>query len=67
MSGTTGELSKMPTVSNNEEDLLSEMLSQQKIDDLSNNVIDEIELCANCGKEGSNLNICNKCKAYGLL
>ena len=23
---------------------------------------DKIELCANCGKEGSNLNICNKCK-----
>ena len=61
MSGTTGELSKMPAVSNNEEDLLSEMLSQQQIDDLSNNVNDEIELCANCGKEGSNLNICNKC------
>ena len=52
----------MPAVSNNEEDLLSEMLSQQKIEDLSNNENDEIELCANCGKEGSNLNICNKCK-----
>ena len=23
---------------------------------------DKIELCANCGKEGRNLNICNKCK-----
>ena len=47
----------------NEENILSEMLSQQKIEDLSNNENDEIELCANCGKEGSNLNICNKCKA----
>jgi len=24
---------------------------------------DKIELCANCGKEGSNMNTCNKCKA----
>ena len=61
MSGTTGELSKM-TQSNDEEDQISEMLSQQKIGDLSNNEIDEIVLCANCGKEGSNFNICNKCK-----
>ena len=22
-----------------------------------------VGVCANCGKEGSNLNICNKCKA----
>ena len=63
MSGTTGELSKMPAVSNDEEDLLSEILSQQKIEDPSNNENDEIELCANCGKEGSNFNTCNKCKA----
>ena len=62
MSGTTRELSKMPTASNNEEDILSEMLSQQQIDDLSNNENDKIELCANCGKEGISLNICNKCK-----
>ena len=47
------ELSKMPATSN-EEDLLSEM---QKID--SN---DEVAACANCGKEGSDMNICNKCK-----
>ena len=62
MSGTTDELSKMPAASNNEEDILSEILSQQNIEDLSNNENDEIELCANCGKEGINLNICNKCK-----
>ena len=60
MSGTTDEL-KMPAASN-EEELISEMLSQQKIEDVTNNENDEIELCANCGKEGSNLNICNKCK-----
>ena len=45
----------------NEEHLISEMLSQQKIEDLSNNEND-VSACANCGKEGSNLNICNKCK-----
>ena len=52
-------LSKMATTSN-EGDLISEMLSQQQIDDLSNN--DDVSVCANCGREGSNLNICNKCK-----
>ena len=62
MSGATDELmSKMPAASNNEEELLSEMLSQQNIDDLSNNESD-VSVCANCGKEGDNLNICNKCK-----
>ena len=61
MSGTSDEsLSKL--AASNEEELISEMLSQQKIDDLSNNENDEIAVCANCGKEGSNLNICNKCK-----
>ena len=60
MSGTTNELSKM-AASNKEEDLISKMLSQQKIGDLSNNE-NEVSVCANCGKEGSNLNVCNKCK-----
>ena len=55
MSGTTDELSKVPTASNNEEDLISEMLSQQNI---SNNEND-VSVCTNCGKEGSNMNICN--------
>ena len=60
MSGTTDEsLPKRAT--SNEDDLISEMLSQQKIEDLSNNENDVLS-CANCGKEGSNLNICNKCK-----
>ena len=58
MSGTTNdELSKKPAASNNEEDLISEILSQQK---LSNE--NDVSVCANCGKEGDNLNICNKCK-----
>ena len=61
MSGTSDELSKKPAASNNEEDLISEMLSQQKIEDLSNDEI-AVSVCANCGKEGDNLNICNKCK-----
>ena len=59
MSGTTNELSKM-AASNKEEDLISKMLSQQKIGDLSNE--NEVSVFANCGKEGDNLNICNKCK-----
>ena len=61
MSDATDKLSsKMPAASN-EEELISEMLSHQKIEDLSNDENDVSE-CANCGKEGSNLNICNKCK-----
>ena len=24
---------------------------------------EEVDVCANCGKEGSDLNVCNKCKA----
>ena len=61
MSVTTDESrSKMAAVSN-EEDILSEMLSQQKIEGLSNNE-NSVSVCANCGKEGINLNICNKCK-----
>ena len=62
MSGTSDEsLSKM--AASNEEDLISEMLSQQEIGDhlLSNND-NHVSECANCGKEGSNMNICNKCK-----
>ena len=61
MSGTTNDLSKMAAASNTEEELISEMLSQQKIEDISNNEND-MSACANCGKEGSNLNVCNKCK-----
>ena len=37
MSETSDELSKKPAASNNEEELISEMLSQQKIEDLSSN------------------------------
>ena len=55
MSGTTNELPKM--AASNEEDIISEMLSLQKIEDQN-----DVSVCANCGKEGSNLNICNKCK-----
>ena len=57
---TDDELSKM--AASNEKELISEMLSQQRIEDLSNDDNDEVAVCANCGKEGSNLNICNKCK-----
>ena len=61
MSGTSDELSKMSKSNDDEEDQISEMLSQQIIEDLSNNE-KEIAVCANCGKEGINLNVCNKCK-----
>ena len=61
MSGTTDELmSKM--AASTEEDLISEMLSQQNIGDHLSNENDDVSACANCGKESSNRNICNKCK-----
>ena len=60
MSGTSDELSKM-SQSNDEEDQISEMISQQNIEELPNNE-DGVSACANCGKEGINPNICNKCK-----
>ena len=47
--------------SNNEDDVISKQLTQQ-VEDISINN-DMLTTCANCGKEGSNLNICNKCKA----
>ena len=61
MSGTTDELLPKRATTLNDEDQISEILSQQKIEDLSNDEND-VSMCANCGKEGSNLNICNKCK-----
>ena len=50
--------------SNEEDDVISKQLSQQ-VEDLSmNNDMMMLTTCANCGKEGSNINnICNKCKA----
>ena len=51
---------KQMTSSTNQDDAI---LSQQ-VEDLSiNNYTDMATICANCGKEGTNLNICNKCKA----
>ena len=44
-----------------EDEVTSKQLTQQ-VEDLSNDN-DTLITCANCGKEGSNLNICNKCKA----
>ena len=35
----------------------------QQIEDLSTNNDIILEVCANCGKEGTNMNTCNKCKA----
>ena len=40
----------------------SEKLTLQ-IEDLSIDNTDTVTICANCVKEGSNLNICNKCKS----
>ena len=58
MSGTTDELLSKRATTLNDEDQISEILSQQNI---SNNEND-VSVCTNCGKEGSHLNICNKCK-----
>ena len=59
MSGASDELLLQKAISN-EEELISEMLSRQKIGDLANE--NDVSACANCGKEGINLIICNKCK-----
>ena len=50
--------------STNEDDAISTTKLTHKIDNLSINDTDllTIIICANCGKEGTNLNICNKCK-----
>ena len=46
-----------------EDDAISNQLTQ-KVEDLSiNNSTDTAIICANCDKEVSNINICNKCKA----
>ena len=46
----------------NNDDVVSKQLTHQ-IEDLSINNNDKTAVCANCGKEGNNINICNKCKA----
>ena len=61
MVNANDKLLSKTSAASNEEELISEMLSQQKIEGLSNE--NDVSTCANCGKEGSNLNICNKCKA----
>ena len=61
MSGASDELLLKKAKSTEEDLIISEMLSKQNIGDLSNNEND-VSVCANCGTEGSNLNICNKCK-----
>ena len=45
---------------NEEDEVISKQLTQQ-VEDLSIN--NDVSSCANCGKEGANLNICNKCKS----
>ena len=47
--------------SNEEDEVISKQLAQQ-IDDLSFNNDNMSTVCVNCGKEGNNINICNKCK-----
>ena len=49
MSDTTDELSKKAV--SNEEEIISEILSHQKIGDTENE--NDVSVCANCGKEGS--------------
>ena len=45
----------------NNDDVVSKQLTHQ-IEDLSINNNDKTAVCANCGKEGNIINICNKCK-----
>ena len=52
----------MAASNEDESSSISKQLTQQ-IEDLSINTDDLLTICANCGKEGINLNICNKCKA----
>ena len=50
---------------NVEVEVISKQLAQQ-VEELSINN-DTLITCANCGKEGNNLNICNKCKAATIV
>ena len=56
-----GTNNKMAASNEGESSSISKQLTQQ-IEDLSINTDDLLTICANCGKEGTNLNICNKCK-----
>jgi TPR repeat protein len=58
---STKTLSEQIMAASTEEEDVSKQLTQQ-VEDLSINN-DILTTCANCGKEGNNLNICNKCKA----
>jgi TPR repeat protein len=50
--------------STNQDDAISTTQLTQQVEHLSINDNDvPTIICANCGKEGTNLNICNKCKA----
>ena len=49
------------TASTNEDEAISKLT--QHIEDLSTNNDIILEVCENCGKEGGDRNICNKCKA----
>ena len=57
-----GTNNKMAASNEGESSAIPKQLTQQ-IEDLSINTDDLLTICANCGKEGTNLNICNKCKA----
>ena len=50
--------------SSNKDEAISTTQLTLNVEDLSINTDDlQTIVCANCGKEGTNLNICNKCKA----
>ena len=49
----------MSAANNTEEKHLTDELNNLQITCTD----EEVDKCANCGKEGSDLNICNKCKA----
>ena len=52
----------MATSNEEDDDIISKEITQQ-VEDLSINNNDMLTTCANCGKQGNNINnMCNKCK-----
>ena len=54
----------MSSIANEKDNLISKEDEEQDITSITSSYTTcaEIDKCANCGKEGSNLNICNKCR-----
>ena len=46
---------------------VNNMLQNMSTSDDNNDNNEVLDICANCGKEGTNLNICNRCKDGEIL